>query len=148
MSRKLKTEFEIMNKLAAFDDEVYSMLENVDKKYKFNRIQFVKEALNEAEMFLSEAIYTIPLTIEMGRKKVELLSKSLSRIVTAEYQVYRMCDKTSSLTENGVARFMEGLYDLYGDFDKLLNSLKKKYEAEANGYARCSGLGTIRTVDC
>ena len=108
----------------------------------------MKEALNEAEMFLSEAIYTIPLTIEMGRKKVELLSKSLSRIVTAEYQVYRMCDKTSSLTENGVARFMEGLYDLYGDFDKLLNSLKKKYEAEANGYARCSGLGTIRTVDC
>ena len=137
-----------MNKLAAFDDEVYRMLENVDKKYKFNRIQFVKDALNEAEMFLTEAIYTPPLTLKMGRKKVEMLSKSLSRIVAAEYQVYRMHDKNSSLTNNGVSRFMEGLYDLYGDYDKLLNSLKKKYGADVNGYGRCGELGTIRTADC
>ena len=137
-----------MNKLAAFDDEVYRMLENVDKKYKHNRVQFAKEALNEAESLLSEAIYTPPLTLEMGREKAKLLSKSLSKVVTAEYHVYRMHDKSSSLTNNGVSRFMKGLYDLYGDYDKLLNSLKKKYGADVNGYGRCAGLGMIRTADC
>ena len=148
MSRKLKTDFEIINKLAAFDDEAYLMLENIDKKYKHNRIQFVKNALNDAESLLIEAIYTPPLTLEMGREKTKLLSKSLAKVVSAEYQVYRMCDKTSSLTKIGKSRFMDGLYDLYKDYDKLLNSLKKKYGADVNGYGRCAELGTIRTADC
>lgn len=148
MARKLKTDFEILNKLAAVDDEMFAILENVDKKYKFNRKQFILDALCEAETMLLDSLYTPPLNKEMFGEKIFLLARSQSRLILAEYQFYRLNSNNNGVSNKALSRLMDGIYSLHGDYDRLLSSLRKKYESDASGCARGAELGMIRTADC
>ena len=147
MAFKKITEFEIINKIMMFDKEVYRIMDNVDKKYRFNKVQQVKDALGETEQMLIDSIDTHPSSKELAEEKIFLLSRSRSRLRFVEMQLYRMNDE-ATISNKTMARLIESLYLLYGDYNKLLSSIKKKYETDAFGCARSAELGVIRTADC
>ena len=147
MALKKITDFEIVNKIMLFDKEIFRIMDIVDKKYRFNKVQQVKDAIGELEQMLIDSIDTVPATPELMEEKIFLLSRSRSRLRFVEIQLYRMNDD-SSISNDTIARLIETLYALYGDYDRLLSSLKKKYESDIRGCVHDGELGMIRTANC
>ena len=147
MALKKITDFEIVNKIMLFDKEIFRIMDMVDKKYRFNKVQQVKDAIGELEQMLIDSIDTVPATPELMEEKIFLLSRSRSRLRFVEIQLYRMNDD-SSISNDTIARLIETLDALYGDYDRLLSSLKKKYESDIRGCVRDGELGMIRTANC
>ena len=147
MALKKITDFEIVNKVMLLDKEIFRVMDNVAKKYRFNKVQQVKDAIGELEQMLIDSIDTVPATPELMEEKIFLLSRSRSRLRFVEIQLYRMNDD-SSISNDAIATLIEKLYALYGDYDRLLNSLKKKYESDIRGCACDGELGMIRTANC
>lgn len=147
MSVKKITEFEIVNKVMLFDAEVYRVLGNAPKKWRFNKVQQIQNALGEAEMLLIDSIDTAPTTQELFEEKIFLLSRSRSRLRFGEVQLYRLNDD-GSISSNTIARIMVLMYDLYKNYDRLLSSLRKKYGSDVSDRGHYAEPSVIRTADC
>lgn len=150
MARKPKTDFEILHKVSLLDDELFGVLEHTTHKFKFNKEHFIKKALSEAVQLLHDSLYTDPRIKGLAEEKVFLLDRSLSKLKYCEYEVFRMNGK-DAFNDDIAARIMELLNNVYGDYDRLLSSLRKKYLHIGSDIPRCDAggvLSEIRTADC
>lgn len=150
MARKPKTDFEILHKVSLLDDELFKVLDHTPRKFQFNKEQYIKNALSEAVQLLMDSLYTDPRIRGLAEEKVFLLDRSLSKLKYCEYEVFRMNGK-DAFSDDVAARIMELLNDVYGDYDRLLSSLRKKYLHIGSDIPRCDAggvLSEIRTADC
>lgn len=149
MRRKKITEFDITKAVLLFEREFYTMSDKLPKKYRYDLVQQTKDALGYVKRLTGKSIRLIPTTHIEKEAKVRMLNEAYSEFSLIEMNLCQLND-IGVLSDRNKTRTNIMLYDIYGNFERLISSMTKNSKEADAGDTNISGRdqGFIRTPDC
>lgn len=147
-NKKVITDFTVVNVLMRFEMELYRILDNIPKKYKFDLQQQLKDAVGAALRLVAKAIDTPPISRELLITKRNMFIEAHSELQFAELRLCQL-NRLCAFSDKVKAQLDMQLYDIFGNLDRLVNSLSKDISgSEMQECALTSVPNEIGTPNC
>lgn len=148
MAKKKITDFTVVRSLMLLRKDLYDVFNLTPKKFRFNIEQETKDCIGYAIRLVSKSMRTPPLDTGLMKLKRDMLIEADSELGYLEVNLCQLNDMCA-MSNAAKAKLDMQLYDIYGNIERLVNSLIRHIdESERGCYDGRPGLGVIGMPDC
>ena len=147
-NKKHITENEIADEFLLLEKEVYLVMDNEPRKYRYNLIQQVLDQLGFMKRFIGKALYYVPYCNEDWGVKLRMLNEAYSEMGALRMSLCQFV-RLKIMTQETLARLDLQYNIVETNFKRLLAALAIRAKgSDIDGCAHNTEPDMIRTCDC